>query len=67
VRLESGHMGIVREVVPDKILQPVVKVFYHADKLCYIPPKTVDLSSAKDKIVAHESFEKWGIDQAAWL
>lgn len=67
VRLESGLMGIVREVVPTKLLQPVVNIFYHADKLCYLPPKTVDLSSAKDKIVAHESFEKWGIDQAVWL
>ena len=67
VRMESGRMGIVREVVPDKLLQPVVKIFFHADKRCYLSPETVDLSVSTDKIVAHESFEKWDIDQARWL
>lgn len=67
VRMESGRMGIVREVVPAKLLQPIVKIFYHAEKQCYLDPETIDLSAAQDKIVAHESFEKWGIDQAQWL
>ena len=67
VRLESGRMGIVREVVADKLLQPIVKVFYHADSNCYVDPEILDLSAGQDKIVAHESFEKWGIDQAQWL
>jgi len=67
VRMESGRMGIVREVVPAKLLQPVVKIFYHAERRCYLDPETIDLSAAQDKIVAHESFEKWGIDQAQWL
>lgn len=67
VRMESGRMGIVREVVPTKLLQPVVKIFYHAERQCYLDPETVDLSSSQDKIVAHESFEKWKIDQAQWL
>lgn len=67
VRMESGKMGIVREVVPAKLLQPVVKIFYHAERRCYLNPETIDLSAAQDKIVAHESFEKWGIDQAQWL
>lgn len=67
VRMESGRMGIVREVVPDKLLQPVVKIFFHAGKRCYLSPETVNLSVSTDKIVAHESFEKWNIDQARWL
>ncbi|HEX8964377.1 MAG TPA: HD-GYP domain-containing protein [Rhodocyclaceae bacterium] len=67
VRMESGRMGVVREVVPDKLLQPVVKVFFSAEKRCYLPPETVALAECDDKIVAHESFEKWNIDQAAWL
>lgn len=67
VRMESGRMGIVREIVPDKLLQPVVKIFYNADKRCYLSPETVALSKCDDKIVAHESFDKWDIDQAAWL
>lgn len=67
VRMESGRMGVVREVVPDKLLQPVVKVFFSAERRCYLPPETVALAECDDKIVAHESFEKWNIDQAAWL
>jgi putative nucleotidyltransferase with HDIG domain len=67
VRMESGRIGIVREVVPDKLLQPVVKIFFHAEKRCYLSPETVALAECNDKIVAHESFEKWNIDQAAWV
>jgi putative nucleotidyltransferase with HDIG domain len=67
VRMESGRMGVVREIVPDKLLQPVVKIFYNADKRCYLSPETVSLADCDDKIVAHESFDKWNIDQAAWL
>jgi hypothetical protein len=54
-------------VVPEKLLQPVVKIFFHAERQCYLDPKVIDLSTSEDKIVAHESFEKWGIDQARWL
>jgi len=67
VRMESGKLGIVREVSPARLLQPVVKIIYDADRQCYVNPEVVDLSAAKDKIAAHESYEKWGIDQAAWL
>lgn len=67
VRLESGKMGVVHQVSTDRLLQPVVRIFYHTGKRCYIDPVTVDLSVGQDKIVAHESFETWGIDQARWL
>jgi putative nucleotidyltransferase with HDIG domain len=67
VRMESGRMGVVREVVSDKLLQPVVKVMYHAERRCYLPPEIVALAEANDKIVAHESFEAWNINQAEWL
>ncbi len=67
VRMESGIMGIVRETAQNNLLKPVVKTFYHADKKCYLDPKILDLSTVHDKIIAHESFEKWGIDQARWL
>jgi len=67
VRLESGKMGVVHQVSTDRLLQPVVKIFYHTGKQCYIDPVTVDLSIGQDKIVAHESFDTWGIDQARWL
>lgn len=67
VHLESGRLGIVREVVPTHLLQPVVKIIYDAERQCYVNPEVVDLSRVRDKITAHESYEKWGIDQAAWL
>ncbi|MEN6586928.1 MAG: HD-GYP domain-containing protein [Sulfuricella sp.] len=69
VRLESGRLGVVQEQHAEKLMQPKVKVFYHAAKLCYLPPEDLDLAkpTCKDKIVSHESFEKWGIDPAKWL
>lgn len=66
VRMESDKLGIVREVVPDKLLQPVVQLIYDCKKSMHISPETVDLSASNDKIKSHESFEVWGIDQARW-
>ncbi|HLP98964.1 MAG TPA: HD-GYP domain-containing protein [Sideroxyarcus sp.] len=66
VRMESDKLGIVREVVPEKILQPVVQLIYDCKKASHIHPEVVDLSASNDKIKSHESFEKWGIDQAKW-
>lgn len=66
VRMESEKLGIVREVMPDKLLQPIVQLIYDCQKLCHIQPQLVDLSASSDKIKSHESFETWGIDQARW-
>lgn len=66
VRMESERLGIVREVVPDKLLQPIVQLIYDCKKMRPIPPVTMDISSSDDKIKSHESFEKWGIDQSRW-
>ncbi len=69
VRLHSGRLGVVMEQHTEKMLQPLVKVFYHAGKQYYLPPEEIDLArpGCQDKIVSHESFEKWGIDPAKWL
>jgi putative nucleotidyltransferase with HDIG domain len=66
VRLESERLGIVREVEPEKSLQPVVQVIFDCAKSCPIDPEIVDLSTSDDKIKSHEAFEKWGIDQSRW-
>lgn len=66
VRMESERLGIVRKVVPEKLLQPIVQIIYDCTKSSHISPETVDLSTCSDKIKSHESFEKWGIDQAKW-
>jgi putative nucleotidyltransferase with HDIG domain len=66
VLLDHEKLGIVREIVADKLLQPIVQIIYDTKNSCYIAPETVDLSTSADKIVSHESFEKWGIDPAKW-
>lgn len=66
VRMESEKLGIVREVVPDRLLQPVVELIYDCRKSSPIRPELVDLSASNDKIKSHESFESWGINQAKW-
>jgi putative nucleotidyltransferase with HDIG domain len=66
VRMESNRLGIVREVVPERLLQPIVQLIYDCQSKRYIHPETVDLATANDKIVSHESFETWQIDQAKW-
>jgi HD-GYP domain-containing protein (c-di-GMP phosphodiesterase class II) len=66
VRLEAGSLGIVRKVAPDNVLKPIVQLIYDCKNKCPIPPQMVDLSTSTDKIISHESFEKWGIDQAKW-
>jgi putative nucleotidyltransferase with HDIG domain len=69
VRLSGNRLGIVLEQNMEKMLQPKVKMFYHAEKLHYLPPEEIDLAhpSCQEKIVSHEAFEKWGIDPAKWL
>jgi HD-GYP domain-containing protein (c-di-GMP phosphodiesterase class II) len=66
VRMESEKLGIVREVVPEKLLQPIVQLIYDCKKMSHIRPELVDLSVSNDKVKSHESFEKWGIDPAKW-
>lgn len=67
VQLESGRLGIVREVIPEKLLQPVVQVIYDCRKLCEITPKMVNLFGSNDKIKSHEAYEHWGLDRARWI
>ena len=67
VKLESQRMGVVVEQNEGKLLEPTVRVFYHAGQQHYIPPELVDLSKAQDRIASFENFEKWKIDPYQWL
>ena len=72
VRLESGRMGVVTEQHERNLLTPVVKVFFSTRSMAYIPPETVDLSrkmgaGGADRIVNHESPEKWKIDPKRFM
>ena len=67
VRLESGRLGVVTEQHERNLLTPVVKVFFSTRSMSYVTPETVDLSKkmgagGADRIVNHESPEKWQID-----
>ncbi|OIR06716.1 cyclic di-GMP phosphodiesterase response regulator RpfG [mine drainage metagenome] len=72
VLLESGRIGVVVEQSESNLLQPVVKVFYDSGKQRYLPTLEVDLAKplghgGGDRIVSHESPEKWGIDPLKFL
>lgn len=67
VKLESNRMGVVVEQNEGKLLEPVVRVFYHAGQQHYVPPEIVDLAKVQDRIASCESYEKWKIDPYQWL
>lgn len=67
VRLESKRLGVVIEQNEGKLLEPVVRVFYHAGQQHYVPPEIVDLAKVADRIASFESYEKWKIDPYHWL
>ena len=67
VQLDSKRIGVVVEQHGEKLLEPVVKVFYHAGQQHYIPPEIIDLSKVQDSIASFESHEKWKIDPYQWL
>jgi len=67
VRLESGRLGVVVEQNEGNLLEPMVRVFYHAGKQYYLPPEMVDLAKSQDRIAGFETYEKWKIDPYQWL
>jgi HD-GYP domain-containing protein (c-di-GMP phosphodiesterase class II) len=67
IRLESNRMGVVIEQNEGNLLEPVVRVFYHAGKQHYVPPEIVDLSKVQDRIASFENYDKWKIDPYHWL
>lgn len=67
VMLESGRLGVVLEQGEDNLLQPMVRVIYDSKRQQYLAPKEVNLAKpvghgGGDKIMGHETAEKWGID-----
>ncbi|POA99267.1 phosphodiesterase [Chromobacterium sinusclupearum] len=72
VRLESGRLGVVVEQNDHNLICPKVKVFFSIKSNTHIKPEIVDLSrrmgaGGGDKIVKHESPEKWHIDPLRFL
>jgi HD-GYP domain-containing protein (c-di-GMP phosphodiesterase class II) len=72
VLLESGRLGVVVEPHETSLLLPKVNVFYSTKSQTYIRPQTVDLgrpmgAGGADKIVRHESAEKWQVDPMRFM
>jgi len=67
VRLESNRMGVVVEQNENNLLEPVVRIFYHAGQQHYVPPELVDLSKVQDRVASCENYDKWKIDPHQWL
>ncbi|SFB75738.1 HD-GYP domain-containing protein [Massilia yuzhufengensis] len=72
VLLESGRLGVVIEPHETSLLTPKVNVFFSTKSQGYIKPQTVDLSKALgfgggDKIVRHESPEKWNVNPMQFM
>ena len=72
VMLESGRLAVVIEPHETNLLAPKVNVFFNTKQNVYIKPETVDLSRALgmgggDKIVRHESADKWNVDPMKFL
>lgn len=70
VMLESGHLAVVDEVHPENVLQPVVRVIYHAGRRQYVSPTRVDLArrfgNHYGQIVRAEKFSRWGLSAERW-
>ncbi len=72
VMLESGRIAVVMEQAEENLLQPVVKAFYDSKRKQYMVPLLIDLAKplghgGGDRIVGHETAEKWGFDPAKFL
>jgi HD-GYP domain-containing protein (c-di-GMP phosphodiesterase class II) len=72
VLLESGRLGVVVEPHETSLLTPKVNVFFNTKSQIYIKPETVDLArglgfGGGDKIVRHESPEKWKVDPQRFM
>jgi len=72
VLLESGRLGVVIEPHETSLLTPKVNVFFSTKNQAYIKPQTIDLSKplgfgGGDKIVRHESAEKWNVNPLRFL
>jgi HD-GYP domain-containing protein (c-di-GMP phosphodiesterase class II) len=72
VLLESGRLGVVVEPHETSLLTPTINVFYSTRSQTYIRPETVDLArglgfGGGDRIVRHESPEKWKVDPQRFM
>ncbi len=64
VRLESGRLGVVIDQHPEKLTEPLVRVFFSAKAKTPIQQLDLDLSrrGSNDRIVGREDPAQWGFN-----
>lgn len=64
VRLESGRLGVVIDQHPEKLTQPLVRVFFSAKTKTPLQQSDLDLSQrgVTDRIVGREDPAQWGFN-----
>jgi len=72
VSLKSGRIGVVVDPDNMNLLHPTVRVIFDMNSGRRIPSQDIDFSMTGDstpidKIVGHESPQRWGIDPYAYL
>ncbi len=72
VSLKSGLLGVVIDPDNKNLLHPTVRVVYDMKRNHKITPHDIDLSvkpdaEDADRVLGHESPEKWGIDPYSYL
>ncbi|MGL6069888.1 HD-GYP domain-containing protein [Craterilacuibacter sp.] len=72
VLLKSGRLAVVIEQNDTSLAAPKVKVFFSTKSNVHIRPEIVDLSrgmtqGGSDRIMRHESPQKWGLDPLRFL
>ncbi len=72
VRLESGRLAVVIEQSAGNLLQPKVRIVYHAKHERFLMPEDLDLSRSPgygggDRIVTHETPSAWRIDAQRFM
>jgi putative nucleotidyltransferase with HDIG domain len=67
VRLASGKLAVVQEQNRDNLLAPRVRAFYDTTKVAHIKPLNIDLMHGTDKILSHESSDKWAMNPLDYL
>ncbi len=66
-RLESGFLAIIIEPGKENLLQPVVGVIYDTKKERLVSPKDMDLSQSEDRVIGHETSQKWRIEPSRYF
>ena len=62
LKLKSGRLAVVVDQTSERLLQPLVKVFFSVRSNAAIPVEMIDLSRSQDSIESVEDAVKWGLD-----